>query len=465
MAQNQAGESLASRQAIIVGGGLAGIAAAMELAGLGWKVRLLERRPYLGGRVYSFTDKESNREIDNGQHVFMKCCTSYTGLLDKLGVAHKTTMQRRMRVPVINARQRRADLYSAPLWPPPLHLAPALLRYHHLSFGDRMRVAWASARMRLMSHRSRDRLDNVSFYDWLKAHGQRDTAIDRFWNFVILPTLNDEPRRVSAAQAIMVFQEGFLATVHGADIGYASVGLSNLLYQEAQRYIEARGGAVLLDHHAEQLDGDGAGITRLRIHQHGVMHADAYVLAVPPREMADLLPEPLRRDDFFRRAAKLAMSPIVNVHLWYDRPVMVHAFAAFPDSDAHWVFNKSLILGDTSGHGQYIAVSLSGAHKFIDMPKDEIRAKFVEEMPRLLPRAQGAAVTRCVIVKERHATFRPSPGAAAGRLPQRTPVPNLFLAGEWTDTGWPSTMESAVRSGVLCAREVAGKAHEVARKP
>ena len=464
MAQDQAGETLAARQAVIVGGGLAGIAAAMELADLGWKVRLLERRPYLGGRVYSFTDKESGQEIDNGQHIFMKCCTSYVALLEKLGVSHKATVQRRMHVPVINALQRRADLYSAPLWPPPLHLAPALLRYRHLSLADRLRVAWAAARMRLISRRSRDRLDNVSFYDWLKAHGQRDAAIDGFWNLVVIPTLNDDVRRVSASQAIMVLQEGFLTNVHGADIGYASVGLSHLLYQEAQRYIEARGGTVLLDHNADQLAGDGSGVSGLRLHERGVMRAAAYVLAVPPREMADLLPEPLRRHDFFRRAAKLAMSPIVNLHMWYDRPVMVHSFAAFPDSDAHWVFNKSLILGDTTGHGQYIVVSLSGAHKFIDMPKDEIRARFLEEMPRLLPRAQGAAVTRFMIVKERHATFRPSPGAAAGRLPQRTPVPNLFLAGEWTDTGWPSTMESAVRSGVLCAREVAGRSREATGK-
>ncbi len=452
MADNGNQTTHPGREVVVVGGGLAGISAACHLAERGFRVRLLEKRPYLGGRTYSFVDKELGVEVDNGQHVFMKCCTYYLDLLKKLGVLDKTWVQRRLRVNVYDRAGKGSAIYSAPL-PSTLHLLPSLLLYKHLSWREKLAVLWGALSMMRISEKRLKALDDMTFSSWLKGHGQSDRAIAGFWNLITLPTLNDDASDVSAAQAIMVLQQGFFKDPHGADVGYATVGLSNLLFDEAIAFLEQRGGSVMLGHKVECVEGDDEGITGVRVHGQGVLTADAYVVATTPRALADLLPVPLRGDGFFGRADRLSMSPIVNLHVWFDRKVTDIDFAAYPESELQWVFNKDH--GD-SANGQHLCVSVSAAHAYIDMPKDELH-RFVEsELRRAFPEARDAQVTRVVSVKERFATFSPTPGSAAFRLPARTPVPNLFLAGAWTDTGWPSTMESAVRSGVFCADAIAG---------
>lgn len=426
--------------------------AACELADRGCHVTLLEKRPYLGGRTYSFLDKETNDEVDNGQHVFLRCCTAYLAFLRRLGVAHKTHLQPRMRVTVIDGQRRRSTLASSRL-PGALHLLPSLLAYRHLSWHDKRSILRTILGMRHIAEDERRQLDGVSFADWLAARGQSQRAIEAFWDLIVVPTCNDPSRRVSAAQAIMVFQEGFLRDPHAADIGYPTVGLSSLLAQEAKQYVEARGGTVLLGRSLEHLDGDEQGIRRACLYTSEPLQASAYVLAVPPRQLVNLLPPGLRKHQFFDRASRIPMSPIVNVHLWFDRPVTDLPFAALLDNQAQWVFNKSAIYG-RDGPGQHLCVSLSAAHAYIDMPKDELSQLIVRELGRAFPEAQRAAVRKAIVVRERYATFSPRPGTGAYRLPSRTPVPNLFLAGEWTDTRWPSTMESAIRSGLAAAREV-----------
>jgi len=359
-----------------------------------------------------------------------------------------------MRVTVIDARRRRSALASSRL-PGGLHLVPSLLGYRHLSLRDKLAVVRAVLALRRISEDERRKLDGISFADWLAARGQSPRAIQAFWDLVIVPTCNDPSKRVSAAQAIMVFQEGFLRDPHAADIGYATVGLSSLLAEEAARYIESRGGALLLGKSLECLEGGEDGIREARLHSTEPIRADSYVLAVPPHLLGRLLPAALRKHPFFDRASRIAMSPIVNVHLWLDRPVTDLPFAALLDNEAQWVFNKSAIYGK-DGSGQHLCVSLSAAHKHIDMPKDELCRLVLAELARAFPEVHRVTVRKTIVVRERYATFSPRPGTAAYRLPARTPVPNLFLAGEWTDTGWPSTMESAVRSGLAAARAVAG---------
>ena len=452
MDDNDVEKSSAQRKVLVVGGGLAGITAASELADGGYQVDLLERRPYLGGRTYSFTDKKNGSEVDNGQHVFMKCCTYYIDLLKRLGVLDKTYLQERLSVKVVGA-EGRASVLSGSRLPSPLHLLPSLLTYRHLSWSDKLRIGYAAASMRRISEGKRRGLDNVTFYDWLMAHRQSERSIDNFWNLVILPTLNDDARAVSAAQAIMIFQVGFLADPHAADMGYAKVGLSTLLVDEASRYIEARDGRLILGQSAARLDGTVEGIDSVTTHGGAVHQADAYILAVPPNKLLGLLPPALQEHEFFRKAASMAMSPIVNVYLWLDRKVTDSSFAAYLDSELQWLFNKSEIHGMDGGSGQYLCISLSAAHKYIDMPQEALYTLMIDELHRHVPASREATVLHYTIVKERYATFTASPGSAANRLPSRTPVPNLFLAGAWTDTGWPSTMESAVRSGIFAARE------------
>jgi squalene-associated FAD-dependent desaturase len=444
----------AGKSAIVVGGGLAGVSAALELAERGYGVTLLEKRPYLGGRAFSFIDKETGAEVDNGQHVFMKCCTAYIALLRKLGVEGKTRIQRRLRVNVTDGKGVASPIYRTGL-PAPLHLGPSLLRYKHIGLADKLRVGRTVLAMKRMSLAKRRALDGVSFYDWLRSQGQSERSIGTLWNLIVLPTCNDDAKNVSASQAIMVFQEGLLRDATGADIGYSRVPLSKLLSQEAAQAIAAKGGWVLLDRTAQRFTGDAKGIAGLEVFGHGAIRADAYITALPPKAMLELLPDSLRNDAFFTRAEKITMSPIVNLHFWFDRKVADWEFASFLDNAAHWVFNKSAMSDSGSGPGQYLSVSLSGAHAYIDMPKEELRARFLAELGKAIPAITQAQVTRFIVVRERFATFSPSPGSAANRLPCRTPVPNLFLAGEWTDNDWPSTMEGAVRSGAIAADEVA----------
>jgi len=432
----------------VAGGGLAGISAACHLAEAGLKVTLVEKRPFLGGRAYSYLDKRSRVEVDNGQHVFLGCCTGYIGLLKRLGVWHKAHLQRRLHVRVIDKVWGESALRSERL-PPPLHLLPSLLRFRSLSPAEKARAAYAMARIRSLDRSAHPELDDVTFADWLRACGQTENAVRGFWNLIVLPTLNGDITTVSADLALMVFQEGFLRDRDGANVGWSRVGLSALLAEAAREYIESRGGQVLLDSAIS-----GVGVEDGRAVAGGpVEPSDYLVLAADPGSLLPLLPKTLREDPFFARIEAIATSPIVNIHLWYDRQVTEIEFAAFLNTPLQWVFNKSKLRGE-EGDGQYLDISLSGATEFVDSPAREIIELFGREMHSLFPAARTAQIKRALVVKQRDATFAARPGVGRLRPAQRTPVGNLFLAGDWTATGWPATMESAVRSGRLAAREV-----------
>jgi squalene-associated FAD-dependent desaturase len=435
--------------AVVIGGGLAGITAACELADSGHRVTLYEKRPFLGGRAYSYTDKATGTEVDNGQHVFLGCCTEYIRLLERLGVRDRAYLQERFRVPVVDKVWGTSTLISSPL-PPPLHLGPSLAAYRSLTPADKARAGIALAGILRTDRAAHHELDDITFEEWLRRHRQSPHAIASLWNLIIQPTLNDDASRVSADLALMVFQEGFLRSRDGANVGWAKVGLSALIGEAARRYIEDRGGEVR----------PGVGIAAVEVSDgrasvrtpSAALDPDVVVVAVPPQDAPSLLPDSVMADPFFARIRQIETSPIVNIHLWYDRPVWGKRFAAFLNTPVQWVFNKTRLWG-LEDRGQYLDISLSGAHDYIDMPNADILALFTKEMFALFPPTRGAELTRALIVKQRDATFAARPGVSRLRPGQRTPVQNLFLAGDWTATGWPATMESAVRSGLLAAAE------------
>ena len=431
---------------VVLGGGLAGIAAACELAAAGRAVTLIEKRPFLGGRAFSFREPETGQEIDNGQHVFLGCCLAYIGLLERLGVTASTHLAPRLEVPVYDRRGNRALLRGADL-PAPLHLVPSLLSYRHLGWRDRLRVLYGGICIQTTDRRRQaERLEQLTFAEWLRRHGQSEAAITGFWNLIVLPTLNDDIGDVSAAMGLMVFQEGVFASRGSARIGYAKVGLSKLVSDAATGYLTARGGSVLLGTGAHSFQVREGMVTGVRT-SGGTVTGEAYVAALPPNVLLPMLPPELAAGPFFGPARDIAHSPIVALHVWYDRPVMDEPFVCFADSELQWVFNKSRMQGESTRAGQYICVSQSGAWKYADEPRHRIQAKLLAELARVLPRARTAEVKRALVIKQPQATFRSVPGAAALRPPARTPLDNLFLAGEWIDTGWPGTMEGAVLSG------------------
>jgi hydroxysqualene dehydroxylase len=441
------------RSVLIAGGGLAGVAAACELADRGCRVILLEKRPFLGGRAYSHHDEASGTIVDNGQHVFLGCCTEYIGLLKRLGVFDRVHLQKRLRVPVIDKIWGESSLYSANL-PPPLHLLPSLLRFRSLSPAEKVRAAHVFTRIRSLDRSRHPELDGMSFGEWLRRNGQIAHSIDALWNLIVQPTLNDQASRVSADLALMVFQEGFLRDRNGANVGWAKVGLSELIAEAARCYIEDRGGEVRAGIGVDSVEVNGGTVTRAFAGK-AEIEADSFVLALPAERTLGVLPPAVADAPFFARIGRIQTSPIVNVHLWYDRPVWERGFAVFLNTPLQWAFNKSKLWGD-DGVGQYIDISLSGARDFADTPGREIAALFEKEMAALIPAARGARVQRALVVKQRDATFAAAPGIAGLRPTQATPIANLFLAGDWTATGWPATMESAVRSGLAAAQRVLG---------
>jgi len=446
---------------VVLGGGIAGIATAVFLRDQGYPITLLEARRFLGGRVFSFIDEETGVSVDNGQHVYLGCCTYFIQLLKRLGVIQRWYLQPRWRLKVLD-RAGKAGLLAAAPFPSPWHLLPALLSYPHVGWRDKVRVLVALVRARF-TDRHQPHLERISFYQWLKQHGQTEAAIANLWDLLIVPSLNDRAGKVSATMGLMIFQEGLLRARHGADVGYAADGLSPAMGEPSRQHLEAAGVQLRLGTPVRQILLDSGQVIGVTLTSGETITGQIYVSALPPQGLWQVLPEPVRGLPFFAGLQNLEMSPIVNVHLWYDRPVMEDPFCAFVGSPLQWVFNKSAIMrhlhpAEAGDAGQYICVSVSAAWEYIEQPREELAPFFIEAMAEAFPLARTATIRRAVVVKQRHATFRCLPGAKEWRPGSQTPIANLFLAGEWTDTGWPSTMESAVRSGYNASQAIAAVA-------
>jgi squalene-associated FAD-dependent desaturase len=438
---------------LIVGGGLAGLAAGVRLARLGARVTVLEKRPFLGGRAFSFNDPETGVEVDNGQHVFVGACAQYMEFLREVGAWQNVRMPRRLEAKVL-CGGKEAWLRSSSRIPGSAANLPALLRYGHVSLAGKLRLLYGIMRIRFARRRPGGPLESETFDAWLRRHGQTDETISRFWNLIVLPALNDDIADVSADAGLMLFKTALLGAPTNAAIGYPVVGLSRLAGDAARDFITQRGGAVRASADVTGLVMEGEQCAGVRLAGGETVRGDAVVLALPAAAVPPLLPSPLATHSFFAPAAHVQTAPIVGVHIWYDRPVMDESFVAVLDSPLQWVFNVTKMHEkerEADGTSQHIAISLSGAWKWKDCSKAELRETFAAEMAKVFPRAAAAQVTRVITVKMLEATFRVTPGAQSHRLSQETPVPGLFLAGDWTQTGWPSTMEGAVRSGNLAA--------------
>jgi squalene-associated FAD-dependent desaturase len=429
----------------VVGGGLAGITAALDCARGGAAVTLLESRGRLGGAVYSFT--RNGLHADNGQHVFLRCCTEYRGLLEQLDATASVTLQPRLEILVLSPPGRRSRLRRSAM-PAPFHLAAALARYRPLSVRERIGVARAMQKLRSVDPDDPG-ADARAFGDWLREQRQTEAAIDAIWGLIARPTLNLDVDSASLAQAAQVFQLGLLRDASSGDIGHARVPLSKIHDEAARRALSRAGVDVQLRRGASVIVPSGASF-RVECSGAPTLHADAVILAVPPDRAAQLLPASAGVEP--RTLARLGRSPIVNLHVVYDRRVLEVPFAAAVDSPVQWMFDRTDTAGLTAG--QYLAVSLSAADEDAHAPADDLRAKYLPALTAVLPRARDAAVETFFVTREHAATFRAAPGARAWRPSARTRLPGLALAGAWTDTGWPATMEGAVRSGHAASREV-----------
>jgi hydroxysqualene dehydroxylase len=430
---------VSARRVVVVGGGLAGVSAALTLADAGADVTLVERRSRLGGLTWSF--RRNGLSFDNGQHVFLRCCTAYRQFLARIGATDAVHLQRRLDIPVISPDGTRSSIYRGSL-PAPLHLVPALARYRHLSLAERLRLARPAVALRRLDPDDPS-LDNVTFGHWLARHGQGDRAIERLWDLIALPTLNVPASEASLALAVKVFRTGLLDQADAGDVGWATVPLTELHGDHAAGALARAGVETVLGARVESItprrDSGFGVVTDGREHV-----ADAVVLATPPDVTRGLAPEGV-----LPPTDGLGQSPIVNVHVVLDRRVTDVDLAAVVGSPIQFVFDRTGSSGARSG--QCLAISLSAADAYIGQRPDALVQSFFAALQTLFPTARTARLLDGVVTREHAATFRGIPGTAALRPSSRTPVPNLFLAGAWCDTGWPATMEGAVRSGVSAA--------------
>lgn len=411
---------------LVAGGGLAGISAACALADAGWSVRLLEARRRLGGMVASFPDRESGGEVDNGEHIAIEACTGLYDLAGKLGVKDRIRRQTSLRIPFIGADGSRSDLTES---------AFSFLMFRFLSLADRWRVARAIRRIGKMTDAEIAPLDAIPCAAWLEDLGQTPQAIARFWDYFICPALNEPAARASAALAARVLRDAMGRGPHLARFGLFRAPLGTVFGDAASAYVALRGGTVEPLATVKKVALAGGAVKGLDLAGGKRESADAYVLALPHAELAEVFPE---------SAPPLGHSPILNAHLWYDRPVTDLDFFAMVDSRVHWVFNRSGISGD-KGPGQHLSFSISSAHDWAHRPAAEIASDCDAEIKRRF--TAPAVLVRFLVSREHRATFTASPGCAPLRPGPKTRYPNLFLAGAWTDTGYPATMEGAVRSG------------------
>jgi squalene-associated FAD-dependent desaturase len=437
---------VSERRVVVIGGGLAGIAAALDCADAGARVTLVEVRRRLGGAAYSF--ERDGMHLDNGQHVFLRCCSAYRALLTRLGSERHVAVQERLQIPVLSPGKATVQLRRGTL-PPPFHLAGALARYPHLGAAQRLSAAFAARALSALDLDDPE-LDTRTLGDWLSDLGQNEHSLAALWDLIALPTLNVPAAEASLALGAFVFQTGLLASADAADIGFHVGTLAETIGDPAETALIDAGVEFRLGWRAQQLQRTERGFEVEGGEAGGEgLSAEAVIVALPHARAAGLIESLLpQRAEAIRG---LGSSPIVNLHVVYDRVVCEEPFAAGVGTPVQYLFDRSAAAGAPPGC-QYLAVSLSGAEREMQMSAEALRERYLPAIEQLLPRARGAKVERFLATREHAATFRAVPGTAALRPGPDTGIAGLALAGSWTATGWPATLESAVLSGHAAAR-------------
>ncbi len=446
--------------AAIVGGGLAGLAAGCALSDTGFAVTLFERRPYLGGRASSYQHPGTGEVVDNCQHVLLGCCTNLIQFYERTGVAAHIRWYDQLTFLEPGGRASRIGASSLPA---PFHTAPSFLTAACLSAADKLAIA--RAMLALMPRMPRD--DGNSFLTWLRRHGQTPRAIERFWQTVLVSALNEDLDRISVSYAAQVFRESFLKSAHAGRMGVPALPLTEL-YNMAGEYIRTRGGEVRLRSSVDTFRTEG---TRVKVCSAGRELAfDYVVLAIPFNVLPAVLPQVPEAQPVRDALQHFESSPITGIHLWFDREISELDHAVLLDRTIQWMFHKSRILRPLTGNGNhsgrtatphspsYVELVVSSSKSLVDKSRGEIIELGLKELREFFPPARDAQLVKSTVIKEVHATYSPKPGIDAYRLSSVTAWPCVFQAGDWIATGWPATMEGAVRSGYLAAEALAREA-------
>ena len=443
---------------IVIGGGLAGLAASVALAEAGWRVRLFEQRPFLGGRAASYVLPDGEH-VDNCQHVTFGCCTNLEDFYRRVGSGDKIKFFDRLFL--LDPQGRRGEMHAGIL-PAPFHMTGSFLTFSPLALKDKLAIARAFYSI-LQSGGHPPDVDEpggISMLEWLRRHKQTPAAISRFWRVVLVSALSEELDRIDARYGIDVFWKAVLSNKNGYRMGVPAVALGDL-YEGCRAAIEQKGGEVVFRSPLRGLRIENGKLIAALFDDGREETADAFILALPHLALSELLPESVKRTDTaLGNLDKIIDAPITGVHLWFDRQVMTEPFITLLDTTTQWIFNKTALYAGANGaapatnKGQYLQLVISASYDFLQKPRQEIIDLCLKEVRHALPAAREANLLKATVIKEAAATFSPQPGVDRWRPMQQTSIGGLFLAGDWTATGWPATMEGAVRSGYLAAEAV-----------
>ena len=415
----------------VIGGGLAGLAASTALGSVGFEVDLYEARAFPGGRATSWPVGEDAEVVDNCQHVLLRCCVNLLDLYRRLGVEDKIRFYREF---YFIEPGGRTSVMKRGMLPAPAHFAGSFLGLKYLGLRDKIGIA--RAMNAIPGERARKDLDRISMLDWLREKKQTPRAIERYWRQVLVSAINEELDRMAASHGFQVFWLGMIAKADSYEMGVPDVPLRELYDEGAlARYAKLRPRETVTS-----IEQGTAGVMALHTSA-GKRMADYYVSALPFERLKPLMPElPIQWDAF-------AHSPITGIHLWFDRPITDLPHATLLDRTIQWMYNKR--------EGRHVQVVVSASRSLTEMPRGEVIALAVRELAEFFPRVLEAKLEKAQVIKEVRATFSAAPGLEALRPVSKTAVPNFYLAGDWTRSGWPATMEGAVRSGYLAAEAVA----------
>ncbi|HEX9829534.1 MAG TPA: hydroxysqualene dehydroxylase HpnE [Bacteroidota bacterium] len=434
---------------IIIGGGLSGLSAAVELSARGKKILLLEQRPFLGGRTYSFIDETTGDTVDNGQHLLMGCYHETRRYLKRIGSEHLATLQPNLHIDFLHPQRGKASL-ACPAIPSPLHVLTGLLRLQSLSFNDRLKLLRVGLELFLHSSTKEQRLQHLTVDEWLTSLGQTSVNKKYLWDIIAIGTLNDDPKTVSALLFFRVLRAAFAGTREDSSLLIPRVGLSELLVGPAVRFLKMHGAEIRTDCGVKEILTDGNSVQGVRCEDGSVVTARTYISALPYYALQPLFHDPTL--PLLSYLTKFESSPIVTIHLWLDRSVMEEDFVALLDLRVQWIFNKSGMFVQSSVKGrQYLSLVISGAAEYVAVEKDQLVALAMEDMRRVLSRAASATVVHSLVIKEKRATFSPTPDIEPLRPSAESGLSNFLLAGDWTNTGYPATIEGAVLSGKRAA--------------
>jgi len=451
-----------TKNVIVIGGGFAGLSAATALSEQKLSVTVLEGRQVLGGRAYSFVDPQMGDSVDNGQHLFMGCYRETLKFLHRINSLDHLEFQPSLSIRFVGNGGRQAAIRCLPL-PPPWHLYTGLLRLSSLSIADRWRLRHVEKALRQPTPAAE--LDQITVDEWLTRCHQSERAKRHLWDLITIACLNEDPKVASAATFVTVLKQAFFEDMDASRLAFANGGLSDLYVSGSVNYLMNHHGTIRTKCPVQRLDIRDGRVEAVILRDGGRLEADAIVAAVPPWALLKLIPDALvDKEPYFRQLNQLTYAPIISIHLWFDRAITDDLFAGLLDTHIQWLFNRSKIHKDAKTKEGYVSLVISGAHHFVSWTDKKILSMAIEELRRLYPKAGDAALLRSLVIKESHATLSPKIGTESLRPAWTSPLKGLYVAGDWTQTGLPATIESACVSGHGCAELVINRLNQKTSK-